>query len=94
MERAERFILLGVCFIAGAVSASAFVPALWVFFGLYKAPPPWGRFVRVWQLAEGPVRVPAVRPVRTASGAGRWPVDAPPGVDSRWRTWRDDAAAA
>ena len=34
MERAERFILLGLCFIAGAVAASALVPALWVFFGL------------------------------------------------------------
>ena len=37
MERAERFILLGFCFIAGAVSPSAFVPALWVFLGLSGA---------------------------------------------------------
>ena len=31
MERAERFILLGFCFIAAAVSTSAFVPALWIY---------------------------------------------------------------
>ncbi len=53
MERAERFILLGLCFIAGAVNASAFVPALWVFFGLITATAV-GRFVKVWQEAEGP----------------------------------------
>src|ERR1700728_1037483 len=64
MERAERFIMLGLCFIAGAVSPSAFVPALWVFFGLITVTA-LGRFVRVWQEAEGPVRVP-VRPTRTA----------------------------
>lgn len=72
MERAERFILLGFCFIAGAISASAFVPALWVFFGLI-ASTAIGRFVRVWQEAEGPVRQrPAARR-----------------ADSRWRAWRE-----
>jgi phosphatidylinositol phosphate synthase len=55
MERAERFILLGVCFVAGSVTASAFVPALWVYLGLVTATAA-GRFVRVWQAAEGPVR--------------------------------------
>jgi CDP-diacylglycerol--glycerol-3-phosphate 3-phosphatidyltransferase len=72
MERAERFILLGFCFIAGAVSVSAFVPALWVFFGLISATA-IGRFVRVWQEAEGPVR----------------PRPAPRRADSRWRAWRE-----
>ena len=54
MERAERFILLGLCFVAGSVSLSAFVPALWVFLALISATA-IGRFVRVWQEAEGPV---------------------------------------
>jgi CDP-diacylglycerol--glycerol-3-phosphate 3-phosphatidyltransferase len=90
MERAERFIMLGFCFIAGAVSPAAFVPALWVFFGLITATA-LGRFVRVWQEAEGPVRVPAGRPQRF--GPGR--TDArrrAARVDSRWRTWRETRA--
>lgn len=61
MERAERFILLGVCFMAGAVSVGAFVPALWVYLGLVSATAA-GRFVRVWQDAEGPAR--PLRPER------------------------------
>jgi CDP-diacylglycerol--glycerol-3-phosphate 3-phosphatidyltransferase len=55
MERAERFIVLGLCFLAGGVSAPAFVPALWGYLGLV-AVTATGRFVRVWQEAEGPVR--------------------------------------
>src|SRR5579872_4342831 len=77
MERAERFILLGVCFLAGGVSASAFVPALWVFFGLVTATA-LGRFVTVWREAEGPPRVEA-----------RWREGR---VDSRWRAWREARA--
>src|SRR5579863_4989166 len=61
MERAERFILLGVCFLAGAVSTAAFVPALWVYLGLVSATAV-GRFVRVWQVAEAPPR--QLRPAR------------------------------
>src|SRR5580658_8128749 len=53
MERAERFILLGVCFIAGSVSHAAFVPALWVFFALILSTAV-GRFVKVVRMAEGP----------------------------------------
>ena len=67
MERAERFILLGLCFIAGAVSAAALVPALWVFFGLLCATAV-GRFVNVWKEAEGP---PPLVPTRAVLGRGR-----------------------
>src|SRR5580698_375042 len=88
MERAERFIMLGLCFIAGAVSTSALVPALWVFFGLILATAV-GRFVRVWQEAEGPVRVP-VRPTR--STPERMARRRAARVDSRWRTWRETRA--
>ncbi len=63
MERAERFILLGLCFIAGSVSSAAFVPSLWVFLALVLATA-LGRFARVVQVAEGPVQ-PLARP-RTA----------------------------
>lgn len=109
MERAERFILLGLCFVAGAVSASAFVPALWVSLALIGATA-IGRFVRVWQEAEGPVR-----PITTRRGASaehqveyleRIGADGTGALarwrdgrnDSRWRTWREarahrDAAA-
>jgi CDP-diacylglycerol--glycerol-3-phosphate 3-phosphatidyltransferase len=92
MERAERFILLGLCFIAGAVSASAFVPALWVFFGLVCATA-IGRFVSVWKEAEGPPPLATVGGVLadadmdvTRRALARWREGR---VDSRWRTWRE-----
>ena len=45
-----------------------------------------GRFVRVWQAAEGPPpRVVAVRTGRSRLRPGR--------VDSRWRAWREDRVA-
>jgi CDP-diacylglycerol---glycerol-3-phosphate 3-phosphatidyltransferase len=66
MERAERFILLGAVFVAGSASASAFVPALWVFFALISATAA-GRFVAVWREAEGPP--PIVRRTLFAEGA-------------------------
>jgi len=90
MERAERFIMLGLCFIAGAVSASAFVPALWVFFGLIMATA-LERFVRVWREAEGPVRVDSGRTARVDGerSLARWRTAR---VDSRWRTWRETRA--
>ncbi len=85
MERAERFVLLGGCFIAGAVSAAAFVPALWIFLALVSATAV-GRFVKVWNTAEGPPRRrPPSRPpprgcragaVGTGAGARRSPVGA------------------
>jgi CDP-diacylglycerol---glycerol-3-phosphate 3-phosphatidyltransferase len=92
MERAERFILLGLCFIAGSVSASAFVPALWVFFGLVCATAV-GRFVSVWREAEGPPPVAAAGGLLadadmdvTRRALARWREGR---VDSRWRTWRE-----
>ena len=98
MERAERFILLGLCFIAGAVSASALVPALWVFFGLLSATA-LGRFVSVWKEAEGPPPVVPVRAAFASAGAAdsdvsrralaRWREGR---VDSRWRAWRETRA--
>ncbi|HXQ58594.1 MAG TPA: CDP-alcohol phosphatidyltransferase family protein [Acidimicrobiales bacterium] len=91
MERAERFILLGVCFIAGAVSSAAFVPALWVFFGLITATA-LGRFVRVWQEAEGPVRTPSLRPLRAIDPERALARRRDARVDSRWRTWRETRA--
>jgi CDP-diacylglycerol---glycerol-3-phosphate 3-phosphatidyltransferase len=63
MERAERFILLGLCFIAGSVSAGAFVPSLWVFLALVLATA-LGRFVKVVTVAEGPVPALKARPPR------------------------------
>jgi len=95
MERAERFILLGLCFIAGSISASAFVPTLWVFFGLLSATA-IGRFVNVWREAEGPppaVRVSAVLADAdmdvTRRALSRWRDGR---VDSRWSTWREARA--
>ena len=99
MERAERFILLGLCFIAGAVSAAALVPALWVFFALLTATAA-GRFVSVWKEAEGP---PPVVPVRAVFAAADVAADADVSrralarwregrVDSRWRAWREARA--
>src|SRR5580658_10579965 len=95
MERAERFILLGLCFIAGAISAAALVPALWVFFGLLCATAV-GRFVNVWKEAEGPPPVVPARVVLadadmdvTRRALARWREGR---VDSRWRTWREGRA--
>jgi hypothetical protein len=95
MERAERFILIGLCFIAGSVSASAFVPSLWVFFSLLTATA-IGRFVNVWKEAEGPPRpAPATFAMAEADAdvtrraLARWHEGR---VDSRWRTWREARA--
>lgn len=93
MERAERFILLGFCYIAGAVSASAFVPALWVFLAMVTVTAV-GRFVRVWKLAEGPA-TPA--PAPTLFGARLAHSERGPArvrrqtrsADSRWQAWRE-----
>jgi CDP-diacylglycerol--glycerol-3-phosphate 3-phosphatidyltransferase len=91
MERAERFILLGLCFIAASISPAAMVPALWVFFGLILATAA-GRFVRVWQEAEGPVRTTPVRTPRAVPAERVLARRRTGQVDSRWRTWRETRA--
>ncbi len=101
MERAERFILLGLCFIAGSVSSAAFVPSLWVFLALVLATA-LGRFAKVVQVAEGPVQpAPRLRTPRTR-GVQTEPFD-PESVHSghladvsrravaRWREGRTDS---
>lgn len=95
MERAERFILLGLCYVAGSVSASAFVPSLWVFFAMVTATA-IGRFVRVWQLAEGPATPPppatlfSSRLTHGERGPSR--VRRRGTMDSRWQAWREARA--
>jgi hypothetical protein len=94
MERAERFILLGLCFIAGTVSAAAFVPSLWVFLALVLATA-LGRFVKVVKAAEGPVLDSAhsahsghlAEVSRRAVARWREGMD-----ESRWRAWREARA--
>jgi CDP-diacylglycerol--glycerol-3-phosphate 3-phosphatidyltransferase len=96
MERAERFILIGVCFLAGAVDAKAFVPAMWVYLGLLTITAA-GRFIRTWKEAEGPARASGaegrVRALRTtgkvSSGMARW---RDLRADSRWKAWREGLA--
>ncbi|MDA8359506.1 MAG: CDP-alcohol phosphatidyltransferase family protein [Actinomycetota bacterium] len=78
MERAERMILLGVGFLASWL----LVPVLWALLGL-TALTAVGRFVRVWQAAEGPVRRAAAD---QGTSAPRWRQGR---VDSRWRAWRE-----
>lgn len=109
MERAERFVMLGVCFLAGALWPVAFVPVLWAYLGLISATAV-GRFVRVWQEAEGPVR--PVRPVRRErarvvharrgrrplpawrEGSAFRPLRSNEPWGARWRAWRDAEASA
>ncbi len=74
MERAERMVLLGVAFL----SATFFVPVLWVMFALISFTAVT-RFVRVWNAASG--RDEVIRRRIEAWREGR--------VDSRWRTWRE-----
>lgn len=93
MERAERFIALGLCLIAAAVDRSALVPGLVVFLVLVTATAV-GRFLKVWRIAPtaavAPAAVPAVAPTGDAA-ALRWKRGR---VDSRWRAWRAERAQA
>lgn len=110
MERAERFIVLGVCFLAGAVSAAAFVPALWGYLALVTLTAA-GRFVRVWGDAEGPVRPERAErrvrlgrvqhPLRPRRAVASWresavfrPLRTGEPLSARWRAWRDAEATA
>lgn len=90
MERAERMILLGVGFLASFL----LVPVLWVLLGLTLLTAA-GRFLRVWQAAEGPSR-PATPvglgetggPAAGARAEARWRKGR---VESRWRAFREGA---
>jgi CDP-diacylglycerol--glycerol-3-phosphate 3-phosphatidyltransferase len=65
MERAERFVALGICLLAGAVDAALLVPFLVGFLVLVSATA-LGRFARVWRGAGEPAAVEppgAQRPV-------------------------------
>ncbi len=110
MERAERFIILGVCFMAGAVSPAAFVPALWGYLSLVSLTAV-GRFVRVWDEAEGPIRPARTeRPARlrrlqhqrgTRRAKVAWresgafrPLRPSEPLAARWRAWREAEATA
>jgi len=91
MERAERFILLGICFIAGSVSHAAFVPSLVIFLALVVVTAV-GRFVKVVKIAEAPVKTDAhsghLAEVSRRALA-RWREGR---IDSRWRAWRTGRA--
>ena len=95
MERAERFILLGLCFIAGAVSPAGLRPRA---VGVLRAPVRHRRG-SVRQRVEGGRRAAAARWPRavlaeadldvTRRALARWREGR---VDSRWRTWREARA--
>jgi CDP-diacylglycerol--glycerol-3-phosphate 3-phosphatidyltransferase len=83
MERAERLIALGI----GLIVQPFFpllVPVLWAMLGLTLATA-GQRFARVWRQAPA-----AVRRRQAASEARVW---RPGRVESRWRAWREAAAA-
>ena len=79
MERAERMVVLGFAFL----SASFFVPVLWLLFVLVSITAAT-RFVKVWNAASG--RDEVLRRRIEAWREGR--------VDSRWRTWREGRTTA
>jgi CDP-diacylglycerol--glycerol-3-phosphate 3-phosphatidyltransferase len=80
MERAERMILLGIGFFGSAF----IIPVLWVMLGLISVTAV-ARFIKVWNEASGKdTKDIAVRRRVVAWREGR--------VDSRWRSWREDAA--
>jgi CDP-diacylglycerol--glycerol-3-phosphate 3-phosphatidyltransferase len=101
MERAERMILLGVGFLA----AWLLVPVLWVLLALTAATA-IGRFVRVWNAAEGPARTAADARASVRAEEGVAGIAAASGdrtarshwrqgrVDSRWRARREGATHA
>ncbi len=79
MERGERMFLFGVA----CLSATIFVPVLWVLFVLISFTA-ISRFVKVWNAASG--RDAVIRRRLEAWREGR--------VDSRWRTWRESRESA
>jgi CDP-diacylglycerol---glycerol-3-phosphate 3-phosphatidyltransferase len=98
MERAERMILLGVGFLASWM----LVPVLWVLLALTTATAV-GRFVRVWQSAQGPParethwrhRQPRYRREGRSEPLGRWRARRQEAMESRsGRTMRARARRA
>jgi CDP-diacylglycerol--glycerol-3-phosphate 3-phosphatidyltransferase len=82
MERAERFVLLGACFLTGALDPAAFVPAL-VGFLVLVAGTAIGRFLRVWSaLGDRSAEAAALHRVLMRLALGE------PGLEERWRAWR------
>jgi len=89
MERAERLIVLGVALL----SASIFVPVLWVLFGLTTLTAA-GRFQRIWVAAGRPAGVRTSRRrsfVRRPAGAGAKAQDRTVAAVARWRSVRIEA---
>jgi CDP-diacylglycerol--glycerol-3-phosphate 3-phosphatidyltransferase len=78
MERGERMFLFGI----GLLSATIFVPVLWVLLVLTSFTA-IARFVKVWNAASGRDAVIARRIEAWREGR----------VDSRWRTWRESRAS-
>ena len=101
MERAERFIALGLILMATAVDSALLAPLLAVFLVLVTATA-GGRFVRVWRAAtavvaergaEGPTRPAAVtdEPVVVAAEADQVTDPLPETMAVRWRRGRVDS---
>ena len=89
MERAERLIVLGVALL----SASIFVPVLWVLFVLTSLTAV-GRFQRIWVAAGRPAGGPASRRrsfVRRPAGAGSKAQDRTVAAVARLRSVRIEA---
>ena len=83
MERAERMILLGI----GFLSPAFLVPVLWIMLGLTLITA-FGRFVKVWRLAEAPVPVVTVRRHRRVRSTARTGSRRTTASPSRWRARR------
>lgn len=103
MERAERFIALGICLLAAAADPATLVPFLAVFLGLVLLTAV-GRFTRVWRVAGAPSAAQHAGEDATSTGMPLGEPE-PPGVpvvvrwrpgrvDSRWRAWRAARAGA
>jgi CDP-diacylglycerol---glycerol-3-phosphate 3-phosphatidyltransferase len=89
MERAERLIVLGVALL----TASIFVPVLWVLFGLTTLTAA-GRFQRIWVAAGRPADVVSSRRrsfVRRPAGAGARAQDRTVAAVARLRSVRIEA---
>jgi len=105
MERAERFIALGLCLIAAAADPAALVPSLGIFLALVTVTAV-GRFAKVWRAAPTAPIAPAAAAPQASTMAGidvfsSHPSSGEPSisvpwrrgrVDSRWSAWRAERA--